>query len=142
MKSFTKGILVGIGVGLLIAPMKGREMRHVLVERMTEWRDSLPEDSPLNRCARRVSAQVTSAKENWRVYARQAVSKAKDTGATLSDKARHTGQEVASKAKQTGQDLAERARQTGQEMASKAKQTVGRTSSDGSRTRVISETNG
>lgn len=141
MKSFTKGILVGIGVGLLVAPMRGQEMRRVLAERITEWRNSLPEDSPINRYANRVSEQVASTKENWRVYAQQAVSKAKDTGATLSSKAKQTGQEVASKAKQTSQDLADRAKHTGQEMASKAKQTVGRTSSDGSSTRVIPETN-
>ena len=142
MKSFTRGILVGIGVGLLVAPMKGQEMRRVLTERITEWRNSLPEDSPINRYANRVSEQVTAAKENWRVYARQAASKAKDTSTTLSNKARHTGQEMASKAKQTGQDLADRARHTGQEMAGRAKQTAGRTSSDGSGTRVIPETNG
>src|SRR5579883_2652939 len=112
MKSFTKGMLVGIGVGLLVAPMKGREMRHVLSERITEWRNSLPEDSPINRYANRISEQVASAKENWRIYARQAVSKAKDTGATLGTKAKQTGQEMASKAKQTGQDLADRAKQT------------------------------
>ncbi len=141
MKSFTKGILVGIGVGLLVAPMRGQEMRRVLSERITEWRNSLPEDSLINRYANRVSEQVASTKENWRVYAQQAVSKAKDTGATLSSKARQTGQEVASKARQTGQDLADRAKHTGQEMASKAKQTAGRTSSDGSGTRVIPETN-
>ncbi len=142
MKSFTKGILVGIGVGLLVAPMRGQEMRRVLAERITEWRNSLPEDSPINRYANQVSQQVAATKENWRVYARQAVSKAKDTGATLGNRAKQTGQGMASKAKQTGQDIADRARHTGQEMAGRAKQTAGRTASDGSGTRVIPETNG
>lgn len=113
MKSFTKGMLLGIGVGLLIAPMKGREMRQMLAERFTEWRNSLPADSPINQYASRVSRRVASTRENWRVYARQAVSRAMDTGATLGNKAR----------------------QTGQDLASRAKQTVGRPGSDGSETR-------
>lgn len=101
MKSFTKGMLVGVGVGFLIAPMKGREMRHVLAERFTEWRNSLPPDSPINQYANRVSERVASTRANWRIYARQAVSMAKDTGTTLGNRARQTGQELASKAKQT-----------------------------------------
>lgn len=123
MKNFTKGVLVGVGLGLLFAPMKGTELRRVLAERATEWRNSLPEDSRINQYANQVSARVADAKENWRVYARQAASKAKDTGTTLGSKARHTSQEMAGRAKQTGQELAGRAKQTGQELAGRAKQT-------------------
>jgi gas vesicle protein len=101
MKSFTRGIVLGIGVGLLIAPMRGRELRQLLAERMSEWRKSLPADSPITRYANQVSRKVASTRENWRVYARQAICRARGTGATLGDKARQTGQEVAGKAKQT-----------------------------------------
>lgn len=101
MKSFTRGMLLGIGVGLLIAPMRGRDLRQMLGERMNEWRQSLPADSPIARYANQLSQQVASTRENWRVYARQAVSRARDTGTTLGEKARQTGQELASKAKQT-----------------------------------------
>jgi len=36
MNSFTKGMLVGVGVGLLIAPLSGRETRRLLAERARE----------------------------------------------------------------------------------------------------------
>lgn len=87
MKSFTRGVLLGIGVGLLVAPMKGEEMRHVLAERMTEWRNALPADSPVTQYAGRVCASLTSVKENWRGYVRRVVEQAKDTGAALGKKA-------------------------------------------------------
>lgn len=87
MKSFTRGVLLGIGVGLLIAPMKGQEMRHLLAERITEWRNALPADSPVTQYAGRVCASVASVKENWRVYARRVLEQAKDTGAALGKKA-------------------------------------------------------
>lgn len=93
--------MLGIGVGLLVAPMKGRELRQMLAERFGEWRRSLPADSPITQYANRVSRRVASTRENWRVYARQAVSRARGTGATPGNKARQTGEELASKAKQT-----------------------------------------
>ncbi len=40
MKSFVRGMLVGVGVGLLVAPMKGEEMRRLLAERFAELRGS------------------------------------------------------------------------------------------------------
>lgn len=123
MKNFTKGLLIGVGIGMLVAPMKGEEMRRVLAERVTEWRNSLPEDSWMNQRINQVTERAADARENWRIYAQQAASKAKDTGATLGNKARLTGQEMAIKARHTGQDLADKAKQTSQDMAQKAKQT-------------------
>lgn len=127
MRSFTKGILVGIGVGLLFAPLTGEEMRHLLRERFDEFKNSLPEDSRLNQYVHEVSNRVEQTRGNLRGYTQQAVLRAKDTGYTLSNRALHTGQDLASKAKHTGQDMASnvahKARQTGQDMAHKAKQT-------------------
>ena len=130
MNNFTKGILVGVGVGLLVAPLKGEETRRLLVERVREWRNSLPEDSRINQYITQASERVASTKENWRGYAQQAASKAKDTGTTFSNKAKQTGQNMASKAKQAGQD-----------MASRAKQTAGFSGAgtDGATTRIIPE---
>lgn len=123
MNNFTKGVLVGVGIGLLVAPLSGEETRRLLAERVQEWRNSLPEDSRLNQYATQVSDRVNSTRENWRGYAQQAISKARDTGSTLSSRAMQSGQDIASKARQTGQDVTSRARQSGQEMASKARQT-------------------
>jgi hypothetical protein len=36
MSGFTKGICLGIGISWLIAPMKGQELRHLLVTRWAE----------------------------------------------------------------------------------------------------------
>jgi gas vesicle protein len=142
MKHFMKGVLVGIGAGLLIAPMKGEELRRVISARVTEWRNSLPEDSRINQYTHQISDQVTYTKEHWRDYAQQAASVAKDTGTTLGNKAKQSGfaGTLADKAKQTSQDLASKAKQTGQDIAGRAKQGVGfGKSSDNTGTRIIPE---
>ena len=36
MNSFVKGLLVGVGIGLIVAPMRGEEMRRLLRERFEE----------------------------------------------------------------------------------------------------------
>ena len=38
MNSFVKGLLVGVGIGLIVAPMRGEEMRRLLRERFDEVR--------------------------------------------------------------------------------------------------------
>ena len=108
MNNFTKGILVGIGVGLLIAPMRGEETRRMLNERFTELRNSLPENAQLNQYVKQVSDRVSQTSDNLRDYAQQAVSKVKDTGSTLGDLAQRSAQEV----KRTGQDVADQTKQT------------------------------
>lgn len=134
MKTFTKGLLVGVGIGMLFAPMKGDEMRRMLAERATEWRNSLPEDSWMSQQINQLSERATSARENWRVYAQQAASKARDTSATLGTKARLTGQDIAGRTKQTGQEMTSKAKQTGQDVTQKTKQTAGSATSGGSTT--------
>lgn len=145
MKSFTRGLLIGVGIGFLFAPLTGEQMRHLLAERFNEFRDSLPEDSvlrPLRRYSRQIREGVEFTKENLRGYAQQAVSKAKDTGSLLSNKAMQTGQDVAQKAKQTSQDVAQKAKQTSQDMAQKAKHPLHTESSSGSSTQAVPESAG
>lgn len=101
MKAFTRGVLVGIGVGLLFAPMKGEELRRVLGERARELRNSLPPDA--NQYVQQVAERVSQTGGNLRDYAQQALSKVKDTGNTIGGLAQQSVQEV----KQTGQDLVE-----------------------------------
>jgi gas vesicle protein len=90
MNNFTKGILVGVGVGVLFAPLSGKETRHVIQKRYNDWRDSLPEDSRLNQYTQQVSDRVTQTRGNLQNYAQQAVSRVKDTGNTLSNKAQQS----------------------------------------------------
>lgn len=123
MRNFTRGLLVGIGVGFLFAPLKGEQLRHLLSERFAEFRNSLPEDSALNHYAHQLSDRAGYAKEHLRDYAQQTVSKAMDTGSTLGTRAMHSGQDLAHKAVETGHDLANKARQNGPDLAHKAMQT-------------------
>jgi len=125
MKNFVKGVLVGVGIGLLVAPMKGEELRRELSGRFMEWRRSLPEDSRINHYTNQVSDQVAYTKEHWRDYAQQAVSVAKDKGGVLGNKAMHTGQDMVEKARQSGLagNLADKAKKTGQDLASRVKHT-------------------
>ena len=110
MKRFIRGVLVGVGIGLLIAPMRGEEMRRMLAERFSELRGYLPENEQLNQYAQQVSDRVSQTGSNLKDYAQQAVSKVKETGNTLGDLA----QKATSDVKQTGQDVADTTKQTAQ----------------------------
>lgn len=97
MNRFTRGILIGIGVGFLFAPLSGKETRRVIKERFTEWRDSLPADSPLQQYTRQVSDQVSQTREHLQNYAQQAVAKVKETGNSSAAQAQHVLQDIAQK---------------------------------------------
>lgn len=107
MKGFTRGVLVGIGVGLLVAPMKGEEMRRLLNERFSELRGYLQENPQLNDYVQQVSSRVTQTGSTLKDYAQQAVSKVKETGSNLGELA----QKATSDVKQTGQDVADTTKQ-------------------------------
>ena len=108
MKRFITGILLGIGIGLLIAPMRGEETRQQLAERFAELRGYLPENEQLNEYVQQVSDRVTQTSSNLKDYAQQAVSKVKDTGNTLGE----LGQKASTDVKQAGQDVADTTKQT------------------------------
>ncbi|MGB8347346.1 MAG: YtxH domain-containing protein [Ktedonobacteraceae bacterium] len=108
MKRFMIGLLIGAGIGLLIAPVTGEEMRRLLAERIQGIRGYLPENVPLNEYVSQVSDRVSQTGSNLRGYAQQATSMVKDTGSNLGDLARRAADEV----KQTGKDMAVTTRQT------------------------------
>jgi gas vesicle protein len=124
LNNFTKGILVGVGVGLLVAPLSGKETRDLLRRRFNEWRDSLPEDSLVNQYMAQVSDKMSQAKGNLQGYAQQAVNKVKDTGNAWSDKAQQYAGQAVDKVKDTSSTLGNKAWQTGQDVANRAKQVV------------------
>ena len=43
MGRFFRGFLIGVGIGLLVAPLRGEDMRRLLSERYVELRDTLPD---------------------------------------------------------------------------------------------------
>jgi gas vesicle protein len=105
MKGFVRGILVGVGVGLLVAPVTGEEMRRRLGERIATLRSYLPEDASaqLSQYTQQVSERVAQTGSNLKDYAQQAASKVKETGSTLGDLAQKATTDV----KQTAQDTAD-----------------------------------
>ena len=110
MKSFIRGMLVGIGVGLLVAPMRGQDMRNVLRQRFEELRGYLPENDQLNQYVQQVSSSVSQTSSNLKSYAQQAAARMKDTGSGLGELA----QKATSDVKQTGQNAAQATKQATQ----------------------------
>src|SRR4051812_24008290 len=111
MNSFVKGILVGVGIGLVVAPMRGEEMRRLLTERFQELRGYLPENEQMNQYVQRVSDRVSQASSNLGDLAQQAASKVKDTGSNLGDLAQQATSTVKQTAKVTAQDTTDMAKQ-------------------------------
>jgi gas vesicle protein len=116
MGRFLNGILIGVGVGLLVAPMRGEDMRRLLSERIQELRGYLPENEQLNQYVQQVSDRVSQTSSNLKDYAQQAASSVKSTSSTVSDLAQRSATEV----KQTGQDVAQTTKQQAQATKQKA----------------------
>lgn len=108
MKQFITGLLLGLGIGLLVAPMRGEETRQQLAERFAEMRGYLPENEQFNEYVQQVSGRVSQTSGNLKDYAQQAVSKVKDTGSTLGE----LGQKAGTDVKQAGQDVVDTTKQT------------------------------
>src|SRR5881227_709806 len=107
MKSFIRGMLVGVGIGLLVAPMRGEEMRRLVGERLQELRGYLPENEQLNQYVQQVSDRVSQASGNLSDLAQQATSKVRDTGSQLGDLAQQATETV----RQTAQDTTDTTKQ-------------------------------
>ena len=127
MNSFVRGMLVGVGIGLLVAPMRGEEMRRLVGERLQELRGYLPENEQLNQYVQQVSERVSQASGNLSDLAQQATSKVKETGNQLGDLAQQATSKVRDTGSQLGnlgQQATSTVRQTGQDVAGTTKQTV------------------
>ena len=108
LKQFITGLLLGLGIGLLIAPMRGEETRRQLAERFAEMRGYLPENEQFNDYMQQVTGRVSQTSSNLKDYAQQAVSKVKDTGSALGE----LGQKASADVKQAGQDVVDTTKQT------------------------------
>jgi len=108
MKRFITGVLLGVGIGLLVAPVTGEEARRRLVERFNELLGYIPENEQLNQYVQQVTERVSQTGSNLKDYAQQAVSKVKDTGSSLGE----LGQKAGSDVKQAGQDVLDTTKQT------------------------------
>lgn len=108
MNKFFKGVLVGAGIGLLIAPMKGDEMRKLVGERLNQMRAYLPENEQLNMYTQQVSDRLSQTAGTLKDYAQQAASTVKSATSNIGELA----QKGASEVKQTGQDVADTTKRT------------------------------
>ena len=107
MKSFIRGMLFGVGIGLLVAPMRGEEMRRLVGERLQELRGYLPENEQLNQYVQQVTDRVSQASGNLSDLAQQASSKVKETGSQLGT----LGQQATETVRQTAQATTDTAKQ-------------------------------
>jgi hypothetical protein len=108
MNNFIKGVLFGVGVGLLVAPMKGDEMRKLVSERVGELRGYLPENEQLSSYKEQLSSRVSQTAGTLKGYAQQAASTVKSSADNLSTIAQNISHEV----KSTGQDISDTTQDT------------------------------
>ncbi|GER85818.1 MAG: YtxH domain-containing protein [Thermogemmatispora sp.] len=99
MNNFFRGVLVGVGIGLLIAPMRGEEMRRLLGERLQQLRGYLPDNEQLNEYMQQVSSRVSQTAGNVKEYARQAATRVRDTAEELGSLAQKSAQDVSETAR-------------------------------------------
>ena len=82
MGRFLNGLLIGVGVGMLVAPMRGQEMQRLVRERFEDLRGSLPDTEQLKQTAQQVA------------------NRASQTASTLKDATQQTATKLASTTKQ------------------------------------------
>src|SRR5947209_11930618 len=131
MNGFFKGLLVGMGVGLLVAPMRGEEMRRLLSQRLEEVRGYLPESDQLNQSTQQISDRVSQTAGNLKDYAQQAATTAKSTANNLSDIAqsatstvKNSAGNLGSIAKNATSDVKQTAKETAKDTTDMAKQSA------------------
>jgi gas vesicle protein len=104
MDRFFRGLLIGAGIGLLVAPLRGEDMRRLITERYIELRNALPENEQLKQAGQQFAANVSQTASQLKDYTQQAASKVKGTGSSLGDLAQQAKQQTTLKVKQTGQE--------------------------------------
>ena len=72
MGKFLRSVLLGIGIGLLVAPMPGQEMRRLLNERFQSFLGSLSESQQPNQQGREGSGRVSPTERTLREFAEEA----------------------------------------------------------------------
>ncbi len=108
MNSLFRGLFFGAALALLFAPMRGTELRKLLVERFNEFRGYIPESGKLDTYRQQVSGRVSQTAGTLKDYAQQAASTVKSSANNLSNIA----QNAASTVKSTGQDVANTTKST------------------------------
>jgi len=112
MNRFVKGMLLGIGIGLLVAPMRGEEMRRKIGERLQQCRGYLPEQEQMDLYKRQITDRVSQTTDSLKGYAQQAASTVKTSAKSTASNLSEIAQNAASNIRQTGKDVAGTTRET------------------------------
>jgi gas vesicle protein len=104
MGRFFRGLLIGVGVGLLVAPMRGEDMRRLISERYSELRDALPNNEQLKQAGQQFATGISQTASQLKDYSQLAASKVKDTSSSLGDITKQAAQQTTERVKQTGQE--------------------------------------
>src|SRR5947209_6517878 len=112
MGRLMNGVLIGVGIGLLVAPMKGEEMRRLVSQRYGELRSNLPDNEQLKQAGQQVASGVSETASKVKDYAQQATSQVKNAGSNVGDLAQQATGEV----KPSVQDIASTTKQTATSM--------------------------
>jgi gas vesicle protein len=105
-------MLLGIGIGLLVAPMRGEEMRRKIGESLQQYRGYLPEQEQLDLYKRQITDRVSQTTDSLKGYAQQAASTVKTSAQSTASNLSEIAQNAASNIKQTGKDVAGTTRET------------------------------
>ena len=104
MGRFFRGFLVGMGIGLLVAPIRGEDMRRLISERYIELRNALPDNEQLRQAGQQFATGISQTASQLKDYSQQAASKVKETSSSLGDLAQQAKQQTTQTVKQTGQE--------------------------------------
>ena len=104
MGRFFRGLIIGAGIGLLVAPMRGEEMRRLISERYVELRNALPDNEQLRQAGQQFATGISQTASQLKDYSQQAASKVKETSSSLGDLAQQAKQQTTQTVKQTGQE--------------------------------------
>ena len=104
MGRFFRGLLIGVGIGLLVAPMKGEDMRRLLSERYSDLLNALPNNDQLRQAGQQFTSGISQTASQLKDYSQQAASKVRDTSSNLGDLAKQATQQTTQDVKQTGQE--------------------------------------
>lgn len=64
MNRLVTGLLIGVGIGWLTAPMRGKEMRRIVGERWQALRNDLPDEAGRNRYFQQFSDRFSQISRN------------------------------------------------------------------------------
>jgi gas vesicle protein len=112
MNRFVKGMLLGLGIGLLVAPMRGEEMRTKIGERLQQFKGYLPENEQMDLYKQQISERVSQTTDSLKGYAQQAASSVKTSAKSTASNLSEIAQNAASTIKQTGRDVTDTTKET------------------------------